>query len=73
MALRQIFAKNLRYWRLQRGLSQEALAHSAGTDRTYISSLERQRYSAPIDVIEAIAKALDIEPVVLFDPAPPEC
>ncbi len=72
MALRQIFAKNLRYWRRQRGLSQEALAHSAGTDRTYISSLERQRYSASIDVIEAIAKALDIEPVVLFNPVPPE-
>lgn len=65
-------AKNLRYWRRQRGLSQEALAHSAGTDRTYISSLERQRYSASIDMIEAIAKALDIEPVVLLDPAPPE-
>ena len=32
----------------------------------------RQRYSASIDVIEAIARALDIEPVVLFDPAPPE-
>jgi len=63
---------NLRYWRLQRGLSQEALAHSAGTDRTYISSLERQRYSASIDVIEAIARSLDIEPAVLFAPEPPQ-
>lgn len=72
MALRQTFAKNLRHWRLQRGLSQEALAHSAGTDRTYISSLERQRYSASIDMIEAIASALDIDPVRLFEPEPPQ-
>ncbi len=72
MALRQIFARNLRYWRLRRGLSQEALAHNAGTDRTYISSLERQRYSASIDVIEAIARVLEVEPAVLFAPEPPE-
>ncbi|HQN55174.1 MAG TPA: helix-turn-helix transcriptional regulator [Novosphingobium sp.] len=72
MALRQIFARNLRYWRLRRGLSQEALAHSAGTDRTYISSLERQRYSASIDVIEAIARVLEVEPAALFAPEPPE-
>jgi transcriptional regulator with XRE-family HTH domain len=69
MALRQIFARNLRYWRLRRGLSQE---DSAGTDRTYISSLERQRYSASIDVIEAIAQVLEVEPAVLFAPEPPE-
>lgn len=66
MALRETFAKNLRYWRLKRGFSQEALAHDAGTDRTYISSLERQRYSASVDVIEAIANALDIDPALLF-------
>lgn len=72
MALRQTFAKNLRYWRLQRGLSQEALAHSAGSDRTYISSLERQRYSVSIDMIEAIARSLEIDPVQLLEETPPE-
>ncbi len=68
MALRRIFAKNLRHWRKARGLSQEALAHRAGIDRTYVSSLERQKYSATLDMIELLAGALDIDAVNLFAP-----
>ena len=62
MRLRQIFAHNLRHWRTERGLSQEALAHAAGIDRTYVSALERQRYSASLDMIETLARALQVAP-----------
>lgn len=72
MALRQNLAKNLRYWRRERGLSQEALAHMAGIDRTYVSSLERQRYSATLDMIENLASALEIDPIKLLEPIAPE-
>lgn len=62
MTLRQIFALNLRRFRTHRNLSQEALADLAGIDRTYVSALERQLYSASLDTIEKLADVLKIEP-----------
>lgn len=56
-----MFAENLRRLRMERGLSQEALADAAGIDRTYVSLLERQRYSASLDLIERLAKVLLVE------------
>lgn len=66
MTLRQIFALNLRRVRGDRGLSQEALADLAGIDRTYVSALERERYSASLDTIERLADVLKIEPQELL-------
>ena len=62
MRLRQIFAENLRRLRTEKGLSQEALADLAGIDRTYVSALERQVYSASLDTIEKLAGVLGAEP-----------
>lgn len=62
MTLREIFASNLRRVRAERELSQEALADLAGIDRTYVSALERQVYSASIDTIEKLAGVLKVEP-----------
>lgn len=70
MEIRKIFAENLRNERLDRGLSQEALAHEAGLDRTYISSLERCVYSPTLDVVSRIASVLDIPPYRLLVPLP---
>lgn len=61
MTLRQIFALNLRRYRQAAGLSQEDLAHRADIDRTYVSSLERCQYAATLDVIEKLARELDID------------
>jgi transcriptional regulator with XRE-family HTH domain len=61
MDIRKVFAVNLRKARLAKGLSQEELAHRADIDRTYISSLERSVYAAGIDVVDQLAKALDVE------------
>ncbi len=62
MRLRDVFARNLRRTRQAQKLSQEALAHDADIDRTYISSLERGTYAASIDTIEKLADVLGIEP-----------
>lgn len=62
MRLRQIFARNLKRVRNERGLSQEALADLAGIDRTYVSALERERYSASLDMIEKLADVLKVDP-----------
>lgn len=62
MDVREVFAKNLRALRHQRGLSQEALAHEAEVDRTYISALERGIYSASLDMLGKLATVLEVEP-----------
>ncbi|MFN3501005.1 MAG: helix-turn-helix domain-containing protein [Allorhizobium sp.] len=62
MGIRELFAKNLRKSRQAKGLSQEELAHLADVDRTYVSSLERAVYSPTIEVLEKLARALEIEP-----------
>jgi transcriptional regulator with XRE-family HTH domain len=61
MDIRQVFAINLRRQRQAKGLSQEELAHLADIDRTYVSSLERCLYAAGIDVVDKLAKAMDVE------------
>jgi transcriptional regulator with XRE-family HTH domain len=66
MHIREVFARNLRKARNAKGLSQEALAHEADVDRTYISALERGVYSATIDMVDKLATVLDIEASALL-------
>lgn len=66
MALRHVFADNLRRARIAAGLSQEELADAAGVDRTYVSALERCKYAASLDVIERLATALSVTPALLL-------
>lgn len=61
MEIREVLARNLRRLRHARGLSQEELAHRAGIDRTYVSSLERSVYAAGVDVVDKLARALGVE------------
>jgi len=61
MEIREVLARNLRRLRHERGLSQEELAHRAGIDRTYVSSLERSVYAAGVDVVDKLARALGVE------------
>lgn len=66
MEIREILAINLRKLRRAKGFSQEELAHRADIDRTYISSIERSRYAAGIDVVDRLARALGVETVDLL-------
>ena len=66
MNIREVFAGNLRRLRKARGLSQEDLADAADLDRTYISALERRRFAASLDVVQAIALALEVRPADLL-------
>ena len=61
MEIRDVLALNLRKYRQAKGLSQEELAHRADIDRTYISALERSVYAAGIDVVDRLARVLDLE------------
>lgn len=72
MSIREVLARNLRRFRAERGLSQEELAHRADIDRTYVSSLERVQYGATVDMVESLAKALEVAPYELLMPDQPD-
>jgi ribosome-binding protein aMBF1 (putative translation factor) len=61
MNIRDILATNVRKLREAREWSQEELADRAGVDRTYISSIERRKYAVSIEIVDRLARALDME------------
>lgn len=67
MDIRKKFGKQVRKLRLEKGLSQEALAHEADLDRTYIPSIEKGERNISISVIEKIAKALKTKIADIFN------
>jgi transcriptional regulator with XRE-family HTH domain len=67
MNIKVKFGENVKKLRLEKGLSQEAFAHLANLDRTYIPSIEKGERNVSIVVIEKIAKALNIEITKLFE------
>jgi transcriptional regulator with XRE-family HTH domain len=67
MDIKKSFGKKLKKLRLERGLSQESLAHSADLDRTYIPSIEKGERNVSITVLEKLAKALKISIKDFFD------
>lgn len=67
MDIKSQFGRKVKKFRLSKGLSQEAFAHKADLDRTYISSIEKGERNVSLVVIEKIAIALEIEISNLFD------
>ena len=66
MDIIQVFARNLRKYRLANGLSQERLAEKSGLHRTYISGIERCQRNLSIENVQRLADALSIAPYQLF-------
>ncbi|QOZ42206.1 XRE family transcriptional regulator [Bradyrhizobium sp. CCBAU 53340] len=66
MDLRQVFATNLRRIRHDRKLSQERLANDAGVDRAYLSRVERAVTYVGLEIVEKLAKILDVDPAEFF-------
>ena len=64
---RKIFGNNIRIYRQQKGLSQEALADECGLHRTYIGGVERGERNVSLLNIVALAKALNVTPDRLFE------
>ncbi len=62
LPIRATLAANMRRLRLERHLSQEALAAAAGIHRNYLGGVERQERNLGIDNLERIALALGVSP-----------
>jgi transcriptional regulator with XRE-family HTH domain len=60
MDVRKKLAENLRRIRLERGLSQEALALEADIDRAYMSGLERGVRNPTVMLLAKLANALKV-------------
>ena len=68
MDILKVFGTNLKKYRTDLGISQEAFAGLCGLHRTYISDIERFKRSISLDNIQRIADALQIETYKLFIP-----
>lgn len=66
MKLRDQVGLNIQRTRRARGISQEALAHTAGVNRGYIGKLENAKFAASLDMVERIANALSISAAELL-------
>ena len=60
MSLRQIFSKNIKFYRTQNNLSQQELAEKCETATNYISEIETGRKVPSIEMIEKLASVLNV-------------
>ena len=68
-SLRHILALNIKNRRYVLGLSQAKLAEIAGIATAYVAMIELEKKFPSVDVLERIAKALEIDPTELFSKA----
>jgi transcriptional regulator with XRE-family HTH domain len=66
--IKEIFAANLRENRRKRGLTQEKLAEKADMSLHYLAMLEVANNFPSGEMLEKLAKALDIQTFQLFTP-----
>ena len=66
MPLAKVVSQNLLVVRTRRKLSQQTVADKAGLSVSYISMLERGVRVPPLETLEAVAKALGVPPLNLF-------
>ena len=66
MTLIETFGRNVRQARKDKGWTQEQLAFEAGVKRAYLSEVENGQRNVSLDMVEKLAKALDVSPDMLM-------
>jgi len=66
MYLERLVIDNIKRIRKEKGISQEKLAEACSTATSYIGLMEIYKNVPKLSTIERIAKALDVDPLVLF-------
>ena len=64
--LQRAVGRNLRRYRQERGLSQEAFADLVGVHRTYMGGLERGERNLTLRSVERIAETIEVDPLELM-------
>ena len=64
--LQKTLGRNLRRYRRERGLSQEAFATAVGVHRTYMGGVERGDRNLTLRSVERMAELLGVEPLDLL-------
>ena len=69
VALRDVFANNLRFFRKNHNppFTQERLSELVGKNQNYIGLLEKGKSSPPLEMIALIADTLDVAPSALLE------
>lgn len=62
-----IFAANMRRIRLDRGVSQEHLAHAAELNMTHVAKIERSEREPGVRTVSKLAIALQVSAAELFE------
>ncbi len=70
MTIAKNFALNLTRIRADNELTQQELAKKTGLSVSYVSMLEREQRTPPLDTLEVVAKGLGIDPVSLLEDPP---
>jgi len=65
--LQKMVGRNLRAYRLERGLSQEAFADRLGVHRTYMGGVERGERNLTLKSLEKMAEQIGVEPRELLE------
>jgi transcriptional regulator with XRE-family HTH domain len=73
MSGRTRIALSLRRLRVERELSQEALANDAEVDRSYVGRLERAVANPTVDLLDKLAEALRVDLLEFFRPRRSGC
>lgn len=68
MDLRALLGRRIRDLRNDAGLSQAALAMSAGLDRAFVGAVERGDKAIGLEALAKVARALGVEPWELLRP-----
>ena len=67
MTIREIFKRNLKYYRKKRGFTQEQLAELVNCNPKYISEIESRNKFPSAETIDALASVLEISAAQLFE------
>lgn len=68
MDMRLLVGRNVKKFRLAKGLTQEQLAERSGFGQNYLSDLERGRRNPTVVTLWEIAQVLGVTPIDLITP-----
>lgn len=66
-SIRETFVNNLKFYRKQKGISQEKLSYAVGKSIAYINQIENKDTWPQPEMVDKIAEALGISSSALFE------